>query len=443
MNNIIDVKIEDLIYYSVISWIDYSNSGRILFINEYKRLFNIFKIINNKNKADYLDYYHLRSNKIDKKYDIIFCFDLFEHNDYENLLKTISLLLSEKGIVYFGADNKEGIRFECGDMIKSDNLLYRDEMQNVFIKNNFHILEVYSVLPNLWAGQLIYSSNFIPNESLQVRYQPLYVNNTKIFEKENVLVDKLIKNNTFHKRVNSYLFVCSKCDILSNNNILSVSLTPNRGIKDFCITMIYEDKVTKQYPFSNNKNNLIENENYLINRGIPIIKSHFVGNSNHYSRIKSMNLVLYMRELLTTDLNKFLETFDRYVDFVYKSSDIVEESKYGSIVEKCFFDLVPLNCFWHNDNFLFFDQEFYIPNFPINLIVWRAIIILYYETDLDSIYSSFDLMKRYGIYDYRQEYCEMSYSILSKLRNDEALNEFYSKHRVTNEIINMNRKNEK
>src|SRR5699024_8455793 len=47
------------------------------------------------------------------------------------------------------------------------------------------------------------------------------------------------------------------------------------------------------------------------------------------------------------------------------------------ILKNAYIDLLPHNCFVINDTLVFYDQEFSVPNFPANFMLFRALKNLY------------------------------------------------------------------
>ena len=44
---------------------------------------------------------------------------------------------------------------------------------------------------------------------------------------------------------------------------------------------------------------------------------------------------------------------------------------------RAYIDLVPLNAFYIEGKYLFYDQEFYMENYPINVVVMRMVDLSY------------------------------------------------------------------
>ena len=87
--------------------------------------------------------------------------------------------------------------------------------------------------------------------------------------------------------------------------------------------------------------------------------------------------------MLKTDKDIFIKEVDRFRDLILQSSDHVSENEEtGVILKRGYLDLVPLNCFALDGEYIFYDQEFYEENCPANAIIMRMIDMGYKHTKL-------------------------------------------------------------
>ena len=458
---------------SAVAWLPIETGTEILCINVEKSvsqyLLDTHKDIRIINAS--LD--EFQSREYTKKYDIVIAFNVIENcSDPSCLVKKIYSILMELGVLYLGTDNRMGVRYFAGDIdIYTETSFQGLEGYRAINQNDSHFkgrlyakyeidtiisgagfdvdncCKYYSVLPNLSAAQLIYAEDCLPEENLATRYTPMYRDPARVFLREEWMYDSLIHNNMFHQMANSYLIECHKSrrkhleeELLSIEN---VTLSMDRGKDYACATIVGKNKVIKKalYPQGEKRlKELFENDQDLREHDVPMIESKIENGIYTMPRVEGETLEIYMQHLLTIDVEAFIALFDRYRDILYHSSDIVAITEQGPIMKRCYIDLVPLNCFFIDNEFVFFDQEFCVENIPINLVLWRALVIIYDgDVSRNSILSIYELAKRYNIYNYIGEYDEITTSFLNKLRNRTELLNFNKKYAGNVSKIKYNR----
>lgn len=447
----VKLPIENILNNSIIAWIPKKRDTSVLCVNVNSAanvMFEMCGMYVDYSSEDALD--EILCSK--KKYDYIFAFEVLEKSsDPVELLKKLKMLLNAEGVLYLGTDNRLGLRYFCGDIdistgkslsgiqqyndINTGFLKYRlyakYEIEHFLLQAGMENPKFYSVLPNLEAAQLIYSHDYLPEERLATRYIPMYHDPSRIFIREEWIYDSLIKNKMFHQMANSYL-IEYHTDGEGYNDILHVTLSADRGEEYSCATMIHTHTVEKRALYPEGVQRLLKIKSYdddLTEHGVPMIESTIGNDIYIMPRIDAETLERCMQAALAEDVEKFLLLFDKYKDIVYRSSDIVKVDEHGPIMKRCYIDLVPLNCFYKNEKFLFYDQEFYLENEPANLILWRATVIVYDgNPTLSAILPIEKLWDRYGITAHAEEYGRKSSEFLRSIRNQEQLAEFNRKH---------------
>ncbi len=447
---------------AIVSWLPISDNSRILCVNLHDFTMNYLLEMNKKVHITSKSLSDLEDIDTFENYDVIIAMDVIENSSNPvNLLSHFYKLLTEKGVLYLGTDNRMGIRYFSGDMDphtktsfhgleeyrafnqKKEYLPHRAyakyEIDTFLKKAGFDVEQLckhYSVLPNLWAAQLIYAEDYLPRERLSTRYIPMYHDPARIFIREEWIYDSLIGNGMFHQMANSYLVECHKEKMAKKGKQLSaikhVTLSMDRGEEYACATIIYPDRVIKKALFPQGEERIrkiYDNDNYLREHNVPVVQSKIEAGVYTMSNIEADTLEVYMQHLLLEDVEAFLCLFDQYRDVLYHSSDILEITDYGPIMAKCYIDMVPLNCFYKDGKFVFYDQEFYIERAPIDMVLWRAMVIIY-DGDItkNSVLSIYELAQRYGIDRHIDEYSKMASEFLGKLRNQKDLETFNVKN---------------
>lgn len=415
------------------SWIDFKKGSNILCVDDSDD--SLCFLLGDFN-VKYIS--RISINKLQGKYDYIL-WRTFDKDNYEieKVINKLYNILSENGYLYLGFVNNNSVRRKCGD-IDFIGKYSKCNIINLFKNTLFSSAKIYSVFPDLYFPQFIISDNFYPNENMKIRYFPIYNHPENINIDERIILDFLISTKKIHEYANCYLVECCKNGSV-NNDCQYITLSMDRDDDYACNTILSKEYVTKKYPFDllNRKIGILkENEIYLNNHNVPIAMS--IPDSIYkvpFYRASILTNTLY--ELLKKDIKHFYKLFDEYRDIVYSSSDIVVMENDTPVLKKCFFDLVPLNCLFVDNKFIFIDQEFYIENMSANLIMWRAVKILYLSyPDTQNYILEKDLLMRYNIDATLAKYYSLvSNDYINKLRNRILLKDFYFKH--TASINNM------
>ena len=396
-----NITINQLKKYSILSWIKLNKDSNVLCINIDEDIVKLLKIVNPT--------VNFSIDINNKTYDYIFAFHILEEEP--KLLNTLFNNLNEDGTLYLLTENINSMSYVCGKAHEYLNTYSKEYITNELLKNNYYINNCFSVFPSYEEAQLVISENYMINESIENRYVPTNKDNFERIVNERKMLGTITDKKQFHNNANNYLFSLSKKQ--KEDNILQVTLSSDRGLDNFSITTIYTDKVEKQYPFNPNTN-LLEYSKYLKEHNIKLVDMVYEHNIYSMPYIKYENCLLYFKRLLQSDIDKFITACDKYYQTIIHSSKCLKVNEYGMILERCYFDLVPLNCFVINDEFIFFDQEFYIENYPIDMVMWRSLYLIYNNTDnSEDINMMFD---RYNI-KHVPELIKMSDDFIRKLRN--------------------------
>ena len=102
--------------------------------------------------------------------------------------------------------------------------------------------------------------------------------------------------------------------------------------------------------------------------------------------------------------------------------------------------MVPLNSFYQNGTFLFYDQEFCQENYPANAIIFRMIATFYSgNIELQKILPIEVLFERYGLTARLDQWRRMEWDFLARLRKEKELRPYHEKCRRNAEVVNSNR----
>lgn len=405
---------------------------------------------------------------IEDKYDYVIAISVVEYcKNIKSFLAKMYGVLKYNGKLLLGMDNRLGIRYFCGDkdiftqnnfdgvenysrLSANDRLFLKGrayskfEIDKFLLEEDWNKCQFYSVFPNIDFPQIIISEDFIPNEELSVRVFPRYNNPDTVFIDERNLYDTLIKNELLHKMANGYLIECCK----SNNysEYMQVTVSMDRGNTDALATIIKSNGTVVKKPLYNageeKVDQLIENNLYLKKHGIDVIETI---KENKYCKMKFIEsevAQVYLQKLIYKDKEKFIEKMDEFREIILQSSEHVKkDEELGIILKKAFVDLVPINCFYLNGRFTFFDQEFYIENYPANAIIFRVVNLIYTNSkEMEQVIPKEFFMKRYDLEINKGIYAQMDMKFMDKLRNRKELRAYNQKYGADLSTISTNRK---
>jgi hypothetical protein len=281
-----------------------------------------------------------------------------------------------------------------------------------------------------------------------------YCNENSIFAFDELkLIKEVTKSGKFDFFCNSYFI-----DILVSNKKETLKCSPkfvsfnNMRRSNFrLITKMYDDVVIKQAKNleSNNHVEQIANNIELLKKyNFNIIDSY--KNGKIYSKYMKNETYdkLILKSIEKKDLNEFYFLIDNWYiyikekllkviesednlenDNIFDKNDIkVEKSLLSNMtfVKDGFIDLVFENTFFVDNSFIFYDQEWYFENVPLEYIFYRALNNIFsYNNTIEKIVSKEEVLKHYDL----QKYLDLFESFEVVFQDyvvDNAVRKFYS-----------------
>lgn len=407
--------------------------------------------------------------KLAHSFDYIVCIEALERHPHpEQILQTLRGMLKSDGTMLLGMNNRFGLRYFCGDRdyyternfdgIEGYRRAYskkedvfrgrcysRAELKVLLQSAGWQKFRFYSVLSNFQNPNFIYAEDYLPNEDLSIRVFPTYSNPNSVFLEERSLYNSLAQNGMFHEMANAYLIECSLSSKFSDINHVTSSM--ERGREDALITIIRKSGVVEKraaYPEGSGRlTQLMENGNALRARGISVVDARLEGKSYVMPYVHGESGHIYLQNLFMTNQEKFLQEMDRFREMILQSSEIVKPDEgdgQGAVLSRGYLDMMPLNSFYVDGEFVFYDQEICEENYPANAIITRAVDTLYMRNpEMQSILPREDLYERYGLAADLQHWRKLNGEFLSKLRKDKELRRYHEKYRSDYGVINSNR----
>ena len=423
------------------------------------------------------------------QYDYIIAIETIENisNPLE-FLTTCYEHLDENGKIFLGCNNRLGVRYFCGERDPYVGRVYdgiegyrrtgnqkesigkcyaRYEIENFLTGAGVTNYKFYSVFPTLEQPQLIYADGYIPNEQMANRYRPTYASSKTIVLEEEKLCDDLAANGMLHNMANAYLIECVKEQCMP---VQSVSLSLNRRKEYAARTVIRTDGyVEKSAVYAEGQEHIRNIEHfteYLKKHGVPVQAVSYKNKAIYTSYMQGKSALIYLQELAKQSKDEFLEAMDGMYQIIINSSEptrderideaaenfwlgVDERNIRGELkipqavrklhyVEKCPWDLVPVNAIVQNKQFVFFDQEFCIENTPIEVVVSR-LIDLVCTSEIEKYCSKNEMIERYQIQDVKEYLERFDQNFYGRITQKKLLKAYYDSVSRDNSQMHENR----
>lgn len=469
-------------------WYNFKPDCDILYLYHDKEDAAVKEFLQQKGTVTLCSCIELAEAKLEvNRYDYIVGIDVIEEcQNPAELLKACHKMLKSSGRIVLGTENRYAIKYICGDRDPYTNHSF-DGMENyrrlsdadrnliagrcysmaelklMLSQAGFENDKFYSVMPSLQETQLVYAEGYEPVEELAMRYFPLYNYPDSVFLEEQYLYTDLIKNGMFHKMANAYIIECSMDGRLDDTLHATISL--DRGHDNALVTSICEHdgvrNVIKRAVYKEGIHKLKEMQDNLYDlhtRGINVVDSSVENDIFIMPYVDAPVAMNELKAIAKKDRNAFLKAMDDMYELILNSSEhtgIISEKDrnsadgrdLGTILEKGYIDMVPLNCFYDGtiedskSRFIYYDQEFYWDNCPAKAIMYRSISIIYDGTDkeFERIMPRTELLNRYGLAECEDIWQRMSSRFTETLRKQKQLRPYYENKRIDGRILYTNR----
>lgn len=402
------------------------------------------------------------------KFDYVISVEYPERSkNLKNCLLRMKELTKPKGHLLLGMNNRLGARFLCGDrdpytdgvMDGVEGYLHvtdaketigrcysKSELKSSFMEAGMERVQFFSVLSDLKNPVFLYADGYFPNEDVSTRIFPTYGYPRSVFMEEACLHKTFVKEGIFHELCNAYFIDYSMKGEFSH--VLQVTGSMERGKKDALITIIRDDKKVEKraaYPEGQKRiEELATHDAMLQARGIQVVGGELIDGAYIMPFMEYPVGQLYLKELLHKDKNLFLKEMDHFRDTLFQASELAEEDAgdgEGALFERAFYDMVPLNSFYVDGEFVFFDQEFCIENYPANVMLWRMIASFYFgDPEVEQLLPMAELIERYHLKEQLSKWQQMEWDFLGNLKKDSYLVEYHKSCWKDVQVMMENRK---
>lgn len=450
---------------NILKWYPFEENAKVL------EIFNKDSILDKINKnLDLKQSSIITGEKIEGQYDYITLIGTYAYapliikkeNPYVELLKILKQYLKENGKILLAIDNRMGIKYFSG--AKSEyysrlfegletkinqtkpNLLLKQELENFIKEAGFENYKFYYPLPDYTNTSSIFTDDFLPKSNHSKIVYPLNyeIDSNVVFNEINV-IKQICDMGEFTKFTNSYFVEIS--NLKNENDIKFVNYNIFRKEKYQLILTMHNDKFEKKPSNALSKIHVQQINNYintLKSLGFNILET--VENEcivSEYIKEKELDkkiieLILkgkideaydeirkwynYIKTRLESSTIEGQDIFQRYeLEIPYELKERMQFIKDG------FIDLSFENVFC-KDGYLFYDQEWYLENIPIEFILYRAInnLYVYNCTELELKLTKDEILKEFGLKEF-EVYFEKIENIIQKEILNESEIELYRK----------------
>ncbi len=470
---------------SILNWYDFKPTGTLLEIGgEFGALTGLFcercayvkTIVRTEEEKEAIEKRHCSHENLEvvigdytelhleQQYDYIVMVGSFEkifqgsaeQKKYADYLVYLKQFLKSDGVLLLTLSNRYGLKYFCGARDEFFNEPFaginrypngssgyafaKNEAEALVKKSGFAKYKFHYPMPDYILTQAVYSQDYLPTGNICDRVMPYYPDKMGLVAAEADLYDAVIANGAFEFLANSFLLECTNGENISD--IVYTALSTDRGCKHGFATSIHDNgTVSKRALFREGVENLYlayENIMDLENHGINVIGHTWKENQIQMPCIEQPNFMEYLHKIVKEDLNEFLNLMDKIYQCILQSAEYAEKEEnvfysingseldYGVILKKAYIDMVPMNCFWMNGDFYFFDQEFVKENYPAKYVMFRNILYFYnYNPRVEEFISQSELKERYGLTDLWNIFMEEERKFVADNRNWELYGHFY------------------
>ena len=411
-----------------IVWYEFKNNSDICVI-EGSHILHHPIVSNSTCRVCYKKYDEIETIR-ERKFDYIVLLDVLGYFKEESLSwEIVNSVIKSDGIMLVIANNRFGIKYFCGEYDKNTQMPFnginnypfqhgrrdydRQGLIDLLTEKGFVFWKFYYPIPDYRLLQVVYTDDVLPKEDFMERVIFCFEHSEALVADERELYKDIIKNRVFPFFSNSFIIECAKnkenfCDV----NYAAVSI--DRRKENAFVTSIHKDeKVTKRPIFCDGReaiNKLQINMKELQSRGVPILEADYKDEEISMDYIPYPTLANYLRDLCSKKKkNKVIDVFDRLYEFILMSSDttsaeenaikeLYEEMDWGVILKNTYLELIPMNCFYADGKYIFFDQEFVYSNYPALYPLFRGIRYTYKcISDMNILIPRKELCERYSI----------------------------------------------
>ncbi len=363
---------------------------------------------------------NLNEIKFEKKFDYITLIGVLEYqgkytngeNPYMDFLKKVKGLLKPEGKLLIAIENQYGLKYWCGAREDHTEIPFnginqyafsgkgvktfsRNGLEKLVRDSGFRNTFFYYPLPDYKLPEKIYSDKYLPKEEEIRILQYYYLNPNSLVADERYIYKDIIENKVFPFFANSFLVECSDSDEIGKVIYASAPILRKKEYAlETVISEIHGKKTVEKIEMFPETcafaNQILSNEKKMISTGVCVALSKKTPNGIAQEFVEG-------------------EPFDQVLDEAYERGN---QNEIYSLWDKLFdnfcegiIDTIPRNAVMHDNQIVWFDQEWKLDGADKRFIMFRA-IWTYYGTNsrCKDVISLEQIMRHYNLWDSYNEY---------------------------------------
>lgn len=382
--------------------------------------------------------------KFEEQFDYIILAGVLEYaamngdsSSYSKLLQRIKELLKINGKLLLAIENRFGLKYWCGAAEDHTAVPYdgisgyegngfttryeslgvrtfsKNDLQEMLMAEGFKETRWYYPLPDYKFPSAVFSDEKLPtiNDIKAIKWT--YPLESELVADEKKLYEEIIANRCFPFFSNSFLIEVGLNQL--DEYHIKYACYKRDYKEEYRITTILdsEGNYIKKANSENAKKHLLESKKNLDNlsvmvatletkkKGDTLVSPEEVSISGalrlkNYLENGNFGEVISIIRILKLNIEKSSE-----IDYEINKKNAIEKVlnikegtlAMGPILKKGYIDMNFNNCFWIDNELVFFDQEWVIEDIPVNFILYRAIKYAYVTSNIDirSIFSYFGI----------------------------------------------------
>lgn len=465
-----ELELKDYMLFSpnrknIVSWYDFKENSKILELNPNfgeitgflsEKAEKVVSILDSKIKGEAIkNRYEEVSNlevivgniqniTINESFDYAIIIGIDNKKELIEKIKFAKTHLKNDGKILIAYDNKFGIKYWTG--IKENAKEQYDQIlgktDKLSLDNVKKILEqekldsqIFYPLPDYRITNVIFSDKYMPNiESINSRHLPYYDENDYCDFSQRNAYTELLKNNpeNFKFFANSYFFEISMSQDFTDTKYVNFEIdrreeyTIKTVIKEDFVYKTANSKLAEKHinTIKNNieilnKNNINTLDSFDSEKIISKFAKNAISLDRYIVKVCEENGVEEAKKILEKFIKEMLGKFEKIEkpqNTIFEKYNIdLENSDNLHFIKDGLIDLCPQNCFYIDNEFYIYDQEWYEANVPIEFIIFR---IIYQGNYLSAYISKNDLYEMFKISEYVDIFTRLEQAFQASLKDN-------------------------